>query len=312
MRPTIQMLCSMFLVAAAAVLGPDDTSAQELRYKFEEGEKLLLNMKQNMTMSFSAEGAPDTKTNMDQVTEIIWTVDEVQEDGTAKISQTVDRVRLNLTVPPNIDFQYDSASDEAPTGSVAGQMAPVLEALVGAKFDVTMNTRGEIVDLEVPDSLVDALQKSPNAAQMGSMFSRDGLEKMVQQGSLTFPEGELAPGREWKNSFEVASPGTGAKQTVTTSYRYLGQEEVDGETLDAFAVALDIDFGEGATPAGANVTVQNQESSGKIYFDRQAGRMKSSNIDLSMKAQIEAFGRTMTSQMDQHVEVTVTPAPESN
>lgn len=299
----------ILLVATAALANVGRAEAQDLRYKFEEGQELLFNMKQNIDISLTAEGAEDQKSSfkqaIEQVTEILWTVDEVRDDGTAKISQKVQRIKMNLKATPNVEFQYDSASDEEPTGSIAANLTPILGALVGATFDVTMNSRGEIVEIQVPDDVVQALQKVPNAAQMGGMFSKEGLEKMVQQGSLTFPEGQIEPGREWTNSFEVESPGRGT-QTVTTKYRYLGQEEVDGQTLDAFAVSLQLDLGEDAAPAGTEVTVQKQESDGKIYFDREEGRMKSSRIDMNMDTEIEAFNQTMTSQMKQHVEVEVT------
>jgi hypothetical protein len=294
-------------LSATLLANAGQAAAQELRYKFNAGEKLQFNMTQNMTMSLTGEGLPAQKTSLEQITEMSWNVEEVK-DGTAQIGQSIDRIKMSLAAPNNVSFDYDSASEEEPTGNIANMMAPVLDAMVGATFDVTMNPRGEILEIQVPETLTQAMQKLPNAAAMGDMFSKEGFEKLVQQGSLTFPEGELESGHEWENSIEMQNPALGGKQTVTTKYRYLGQEEVDGQMLDAFAITVNMDFGQGAGPAGAKMSIKDQESSGKIYFDREAGHMKSSSVDMTMNMEITAFGRTLNSQLKQNVKVDVKEA----
>ncbi len=101
MRPT-RRYCWISLAAAMCAAGAE-LRAEDLRYKFEQGEKLLFSMTQNVTISLTAEGAPDQEKSfeqtIEQVTDILWSVDEVQEDGTAKISQTVERIRLNVHQP---------------------------------------------------------------------------------------------------------------------------------------------------------------------------------------------------------------------
>jgi hypothetical protein len=241
---------------------------------------------------------------MNQVTEMSWTVEDVQEDGAARINQSMDRIKMNLTAPPKVDFQYDSASEEEATGSVASMIKPVLEAMVGAKFAVTMTPRGEITQIEVPDSVIEATQKVPNAGQMGEMFTKEGFEKLIRQGTLTFPEEQLEPGRKWTDTLEVASPGMGGTLTVTTNYEYVGQEEVEGQTRDAFAVSQEMDFGE-AAPAGGKITVKDQNSTGKIYFDREAGHMSSSDMETAMTMEIVLFGRTIVQQLKQTMHMDV-------
>ena len=304
----LQIVSCFVFASMAGLIALEGAAAQEIRYKFEQGEKLSFNMTQNMEMLFKSEGVPDRESTTSQLTEMSWTVNEVRDDGTAQITQSIDRIKMSLAAPPNVNFEYDSAAAENPTGAVANMIKPVLEAMVGAQFAVTMNPRGDILEIEVPDTVVEAMQKVPNAAQMGEMFSKEGFENMIQQGSLTFPEGELEPGRKWSNKFEMQSPGLGGKQTITTNYEYLGQEEVDGQMLDAFAVSLNLDFGEAQGAGGAKVGVKNQESSGKIYFDREAGHMKTSNIEMAMTMEIDVLGRTMTSELKQNVKVDVKKA----
>lgn len=289
------------VVLAAAV----DARGQDLRYKFEPGEKLLYTMTQDVAMVIKAEGVPEQQMTIDQTTEMSWTIEDVQDDGTARIVQSIDRIQMNLAAPPNVSFQYDSASNEEPTGAVANLIKPILQAMIGARFTVTMDARGQIKEIQVPDSLVEAMQKVPNAAQMGEMFTKEGFEKMIRQGTLVFPEKRLEPGAEWSQTLEAQNPGLGGKQTVTTSYEYLGREEVEGRTLEAFATSQSMQFGDGATPAGGKITVKDQESNGKIYFDREAGHMKSSWTESNMTMEVAVFGTTMVQEINQSVQVDV-------
>jgi hypothetical protein len=295
-------------VAMAVLAAAGNARAQELRYQFEKGKRLLYSLAQNVDVLIKAEGVPEQQMKIDQTTEMSWTVEDVQEDGTARIVQSIDRIKMDLTAPPNVDFQYDSASEEEPTGALANMIKPTLEAIVGAKFTVTMNSRGQIKEIQVPQEVVEAAQKAPNAAQMGEMFTKEGFEKMVRQSLLTFPEGELKPGREWTETMEVPVPGMGGQQTVKTTYQYVGQEDVDGQTLDAFSVSQSMEFGDGAGPAGGKISVKDQESTGKLFFDRAAGHVSSSNMSSNMTMEITVFGTTMTQQLKQNVQVDVKQA----
>jgi hypothetical protein len=284
-----------------------ESQAEPLRYKFEKGAKLRFSVVMDMSIAYSGKGLPDQRTSMAQTTEMLWTVEEVEENGAARIRQKIDHMKMSVQAPPNVNFEYDSASDEKPSGTTAARVMPLLTALVGAEFEMTMSPRGEVLDVQVPERVSEALQKAPAAAEAGEMFSEAGFKRMVQQGSPTFPEGDLEPGTEWTHAIEVPGENPETKQTITTRYRYLGQEEIDGKTLDAIAVELELQLPRG-TPDGATVTVQKQASSGKMYFDRAAGRIQSSTLEMTMDMQIAGQGTTIDSKLAQSVKVNVTPA----
>jgi hypothetical protein len=300
------------ILAAAGVLLANATGApaEELRYKFEQGQKLKFSLAQDMSLAFSGEGVPDQTMNLEQVSEMLWTVLEVKEDGTARIEQTIERIKMSVAAPPSVEFQYDSASGEEPSGATAGKVMPLLTALVGAEFEMTMSPRGEILEVKVPERVTEALQKSAGAAELGEMFTEAGFKKLVQQASPAFPEGDVAPGREWSHVFELPGSSPESQKSATTRYRYIGPEEVEGKTLEAIAVemVLDLNMAGLADQAGAEVTVKSQQSAGKMYFDRELGRVHSSAIDAAMDMEIAALGRTISAHLEQSVKVNVKPA----
>lgn len=302
-----------FVAAAVAHLAlASEAAAEELRYKFQQGEKLQFDVALSMSIAFSGEGMPDQTMTLEQTNEMVWTVEEVEEDGAARLRQTIERLQMSITAPPNVEFEYDSASGEEPSGTTAKRVLPLLHALVGANFEMTMSPRGEIADVKVPEQVAEALQKAPGAAEMGDMFTEAGFEKMVQQGSPAFPDGDMEPGREWTHTVELPAAGPDSRPTITSKYRYLGQEEVDGKTLDAIAVEVDMDLDLAGLveSTGAEVTVESQESGGKMYFDREAGRVHSSSLSGNMDMEIVTFGQTMHAHLEQSLTVNVKPAEQ--
>jgi hypothetical protein len=301
------------MVAAALLfVQANGTRGQELRYKFEPGQKLHFNLAQNMSLAFSGVGVPDQTMTLEQVNEMLWTVQEINEDGTARIRQTIERIKMSVAAPSSIDFQYDSASGEEPSGTTAAKVMPLLTALVGAEFEMSMSPRGEVLEVKVPERVSEALQKSAGAGELGEMFTEAGFKKLVQQASPTFPEGDLEPGREWTQVIQLPGSKPESQQTVTTKYRYLGQEDVERKKLDAIAmeVEMKLNLAGLADQAGAEVAVKTQRSEGKMYFDREAGRLHASALEGSMDMEITALGRTINAHLEQNVSVTVKPAQQ--
>ncbi len=279
----------LFLVCAATLTATAAFAGETIRYKFTPGQKLDYKMVQETEQVASLPGQTIT-TIINQDTNMQWLIEEVNEDGTAIIKQSIDGMRLAMKGPIG-SFSYDSNSDEEVSGPVASMIKPILDSLKGAQFTVTMSSRGEIENIEVPDGVIQAMKKVPNAQMMGEMFSKEGFQKMMSTGSLTFPEGELTVGDEWSASFEMKNPALGGKQAIVTKYRYAGQETVEGSSYDKFDVSIMLDFGEGNV-AGGKLKITEQESTGTILFDRSAGRMKSAEINMNMDMEVSPVSAT--------------------
>jgi hypothetical protein len=179
--------------------------------------------------------------------------------------------------------------------------APMFKALSQAEFELTMTPRGEIKDVKVPEEVINALKSSPGAMAMGDLATPEGFKKMISNGALVLPENAPQPGEQWSTKIELTMPGSG-KQIVETTYRFEGMKEVDGTQFAVFKPNLKMTF-----EGNPQMTVKDQESSGEILFNVEAGRLHSSALNQKL-TMTQAGG--VEAKIDQTIKVAVTPAEE--
>jgi hypothetical protein len=299
-RKLVCVSSSILAVVLLLMLGENGNS-QELRWKFEPGQKLNYSMVQEMTISSVGGPFGNQNVTMNQEMDMIWHVVRMTDDGNAIVSQKFDRMKMKMTLPPPVGvLEYDSKSEAAPTG-VAAMFTPMYQALAKAEFELTMTPRGEIKDVKVPDDVIAALKNSPGGMAMGDMATPEGFKKMISQGALVLPENAPKPGDEWSTKVEVNNP-MGGKQIIETTYRYEGTKDVDGVTLAVFEPTLKMSF-----EGNPQMKVTAQESSGEILFNVEAGRLHSSTLDQAVT--MDQGG--VQAKIDQSIKVKVTPVEKT-
>lgn len=310
MRTAMTHYCagSLALFLWAAVVVQPASAEGPICYKFAQGQKLRYTTTQKIKMSIQQGDKPLMEPTTDVMTDMVWEVKEVKEDGSAVIDQTTTRFQIKTTGMSGQEFEIDSASEQEPAGPIAKTLAPMLKTMIGEPFRVTMTSRGQLTDVQIPDKVTESLKKSPIAGQIGELFTKEGFKKTIQQGSIVFPEGDLTIGQEWTSKFEAKNPAFGGIQTVETKYRYEGQEKIQDRMLEKFSIEMKLDFGKIADgPLSAMISMGDQESNGTIYFDREAGRMKSAETYLKMNMKITAGEQTTNMRMDMNISVVVEP-----
>jgi Family of unknown function (DUF6263) len=311
------------LIAFVALGGFVATSVQAqepLRWKFKVGEKLDYNMVQEMQMSASGAALPqEMKTSMRQEMNMTWDVQGVDEkSGEAVIRQKFDRVKMKMTTPVG-GFEYDSKSEEAPTG-LGAMIAPMYKAMTEGEFEITMTSRGEVKDVKIPEQVITALKNSPNAAAMGDIASADGFKKMISQGALVLPEKAPKKGETWTTKVEMKNPAVG-KQTVETTYQYEGTKDIKGTNFAVIKPQLKMEFenqaaakpGEPQQPAAQQnmqMKIKEQSSDGEVLFNIAAGRLQSTSLKQNVTIEASVNGQPIQQKIDQKIDVTVTPAGE--
>jgi uncharacterized protein DUF6263 len=287
------------LAVIACLFAAAGARAQEpLRWKLETGQKLNYNMVQDMTIGVAGGPLGEQNMTIHQVMNMIWNVVDAKEGGDALIRQKFDRVQTKMTMPPLGVIEYDSASDQAPVG-LAAMLAPIYKALTEAEFELTMTPRGEIKDVKIPEKLIEALKTSPNAAALGDLATPDGFKKMMSQSALVLPENAPQAGEQSATKVELSAPG-GGKQIVETTYRYDGTKDVDGVNCAVFQPTLKMAYEGENQPK-----IKEQESSGEILFNVEAGRLHSSKLDQKMTME---QGAGMQMKINQTIAVEVKPA----
>ena len=78
---------------------------------------------------------------------------------------------------------------------------------------------------------------------------------------------------------------------------------MDGESLDVFTMQMAFDFGNGKMPDGASIQILQQQSTGKMLFNRPAGRLESSATELILQIEIAKDGQIIEQTIEQTVEL---------
>jgi hypothetical protein len=201
--------------------------------------------------------------------------------------------------------QYDSASTEPPQG-LAAIFAQSFKPLIGVSFEQTMNDRGKVIDVKVPDQIEQAAKANPQLGAQG--LSKEALKRNMQQGSPVFPEQPIAQGESWESDNETELPG-GGKAKVKAKYTYVGKEEKLGRMLDRFDMDLNVTLPEGsiATALGS-VTLAEHSGTGAMYFDSDQGYMVGSQIDQKMTMTIKAPQGEIKQNVNSFFKIVMKPA----
>ncbi len=263
----------------------------KLRWKFEKGKKFHYVMSQGMETSASIMDRT-FDTSLNQTMDMTWNVVDVQDDGSARMTQTIDRMQITLKGPAG-EAKFDSKApgDVPPQFAV---LANLSEALVGKEIGLTMTPRGEVKDVEIPEKVVEALKSVGPSA--GGMLSEDGLKNLTSQGSLVFPEEALSAGKTWKKSQKLGGTQVGS-MTVDTTYTFTGPAEGSQAGLEKIDADLVMKF-----ESELGIDIKSQDNEASYVFDNKAGVLRSSEVRQVMKM----GGQIMGQDFSQDMKTTVT------
>jgi hypothetical protein len=283
---------------AAAFIASGALAQEPLRWKLKPGDALKYHMPEEMTLPGGVGSAESGTTTVRQEMDMAWVVESVSAKGDAVIGQKFDNVKLKLVGPKGERIEYDSQGDEE-TASLAAMVAPIYDAMTAEPFTFTMTSRGMVKDVKVPEKVLAVLKNSPGAEVLGEMATAEGLQRMIMKWSLVLPEQAPAAGDRWSATIEVDAP-TGGQKKIEMSYRYDGTKEIDGRTFAVVYPELEMTF---AGNGKAQAKVVEQDSSGEILFDPQAGRIHSAKIKRSVTLDVTADNRTEHQQISQTLDV---------
>ncbi|MCA9102162.1 MAG: hypothetical protein KDA63_13455 [Planctomycetales bacterium] len=271
------------LLTAFTANGVADDAAP-LRWRFTEGESLDYAVLQQLDMMLKLNGA-EVKIGTKMVFDITWTVDKVESNGTASITQKITRMQFDADSPftgkVSVDSQSIRNGAELPPGPVRDIAKGTIEMLIDQEFKLTVGANGEVSDIVMPEKLDTELSKRGGGrnGQMGGLFgaemSSDSVKQLIRRVVQRLPDdGVAADSAEWSQSF-VVKMGPIGTQTSNVTYRYAGKE--DG--LDRINVETEVllELSENG-PAEVDMEILEQETDGHSFFDAKQGRLVSSQV----------------------------------
>ena len=287
----------LFALIALAIAVPAASAQVTLRYKFKEGDKLLYEMK-NTNKAVSKVKEQEAKVISSQTMEMTWEVLKVSDKG-SQVKVKFGRTKMTMETQMG-EFKIDSADETVPEEPVAKILAKVVGAMSKLEMVMTIQSDGEVLDVQVPEATLKHLQELPGADQFGEMFSNDGLKKMFGQNGLVMPKEAITKGQAWKKKNDVKLP-FGTIQSIL-NYTYEGLTESGGQKLEKISLTPSASII--ADPNAPFVLkINRQKGNGTALFDNVAGRFVEMSLSQEMDMTMEVMDMTVMQNLVQTVSV---------
>lgn len=270
-----------------------------LRYKFSAGQTHRYAVTQKMVQTVSTPERT-VKITLSQTMDTSQKTEEVDAEGAASVTQTVERVRMDLELPQGRKVHYDSAAKEPPE-EAAKLYAKAVGAMVNRPIRMQLTPLGETRKATLPPEALDELRKATGPA--AEIAAPENLSQLTNLAVL--PEKPVAVGDTWKHQAAITNPVFG-KLVIQTSYRYEGEEARQGRTLDKISSTMTLKFAEKG--ALATMNIKAQEGQGTIFFDSALGRIVASANTTRLKMATALPGLTLEQDMEMTTEVKLQPA----
>jgi len=260
----MSMWSRVWILAAVGIGGTlgsiADAAGDEtlLRWKLAAGELLTVRFQQATDTETS--GAQKSQLAIEMSADMTWRVESVEEDGTARLVQKVDRLQMAMSADKLADVKYDSASDQSPTGT-AKDIAASVQPLIGVEFHVTMNPRGEIVEVTPPDDL-----------QLDERIGKL-VPDLLRQAAIVLPADPVADGDDWTDEDTIDSPL--GRLIRRRRFQYQSVVNRQGRALAQIASTTSLDM---QAEGESNPRLIAQQQSGEFWFDVQRGRLAASSV----------------------------------
>lgn len=297
---------AMLLTAAATLLAADEARAEKtIRWKFKDGQVLNYVLVRNTDGALQVQGNA-LQLGMGMTFDTTWKVHKVAADGTADVGMTVDRIQIAAKLPvpgASGEIKVDTKRPESVQNPFLQGMSGLVDALLGQEFALKVTPLGEVTQIEFPEKLQQMFaggqrnqggaepkadeakkdEKKAEAPRRGggrrggggipgmNAFTEDGVKQIIKQMIVPVPEAALSDEVTWTQTFETVEAGAGV-QTSETKYSYGGSATEEGRPVEKLTTTTELFF-EPAEDAQADVELGEQEGSGTVYFDAEAGHV---------------------------------------
>ncbi len=275
------------VLAAAAMLSLASvgiaTAGEKLAWKFKPGEEVQFATLQKMEIAVDA-GGIEIVFEVDQALDLTWKVVSVADDGSATLTQSIDRLQFRMNSGFTGEFVYDSRSGEEGEGMIWERMGSILSGLTSGTTEVTITPTGEVKDVVLSDELSEAFEAAKEGEGAGGFFALLGIgmdaetvKLSIADSVITLPAEALDDGGTWSNTTELEMGP--AKQMTEKTYTFNGSEDRDGKKLAKIEIASEITLEiDEENEADVELEVTEQESTGTVYFDIESGKTVESSL----------------------------------
>lgn len=292
--------------AAVCCLAATAQAQVQLKWKFQQGQKLNLQLAQDMTIAMAVQGqAINQKIRMGM--DLAWNVKEVDSQGVATIDQKFSRIRMNMDTPfGKIEVDTDKAEHEGPAAQIADQLKPLTQGTITQKMDPS----GKVLEVKLDEKATEALANNP---QFKEMFGEQGMKEMFGQSMVMLPEKAVNMGETWNNSLGAKTPFGEVK--LDSQYTYQGMAEHNGKQMAKIGIkgTMKIAKDEAAPQQPQQqlkLDIKDSNITGTAWFDVDAGRLANSEVQQKANMTMEAGGQTLEPSITTDTKLQVQPTAQ--
>lgn len=230
------MLLRFTALALSLLTAPALAAAQEvdLAPKYEQGQKLVYDteVQVNQTLTLAGMNVETGVTTFE--TKNLEVLEK--SDTATKLKLYSSKMQFDLSLPGGITVSFDSENPDKNNGADLpgiGDLTKLLKVASKLQMTVDVSNEGKIKELSLEAEGLDTLPET-----MKSYMSSDRLKPQIEQELTRFPADKVKPGDTWTKS-EVFDAGQGQYFAYTTTYKYEGRVEQDGQTYDKVTCTYD-------------------------------------------------------------------------
>jgi hypothetical protein len=291
---------SLWTVTACLATSSTVVQAQDLlQWKFNQGETLKYAVQQSMDITTEVAGT-STASEVRQKMDMSWQILDVAATSNATMNQVIDRMQMQMKSGNNPPIVIDTQSTTPSDNPIVRAMTDTFDKMVGKQFKVTMRPSGQVVDVAIPQELLDTIQKS--SAVNPNAINEAALKEMMQQTSVTLPATPIKPGQTWTTTQRMNLPTGTVEMSPTMTYR--GQDAETGLALIDVAPKISIQPREGAT---SKVTLKEAQGIGLVKFDLEKGRVRTMQLKMTLKMDVETQGQVFAQTIEQNTAMILQP-----
>ncbi len=293
------------------------TAQVTLQFKFPEGRATALDnsLTFDQTLTINGQAIP---TKSARATRTTTRVGAKRDDGTTPVTQTIDSIRAELSLPGGIELTIDSDDPKDPEGELPQlqSIRQAVRALDGISYVLLFgpdNTLTAVEGLEtaIPDDL------APEVAEaLRRQINPETIKKQYQQAYDVFPKEPVVLDQTWDHT-DMMPLGDGQTMTFERRYQYLGTIQRGGKTLDRIGLtALSVDYALDNPDLPLQVKSSDlkvESSEGEILFDREAGEIVESKNSSRITGTLvlTAGGQELPAELDLSIVTSSSSKPAS-
>ncbi|HXG10148.1 MAG TPA: DUF6263 family protein [Gemmataceae bacterium] len=283
-------VAGLLLVAFPTVLRAESV---ELRWRFTKGQVLKYLLKHREVRDARI-GTLEPSTTTDTEYELEWTVQDVDDQGTATIEQKLTALRVSISGKDR-EFHYNSARANESTEAYQKKLIQLYDQLRFTTYRLKLKSDGTVAEVYGFDKLLDEIGSGLtgggfNVLDFEGINVRDGsFGWFLQQALGTLPRGAIGQGAKWSQPVQAKLAGlgelTGRNDFTLGSVVTVGDRPC-WEIAFKGAQSLEVDM----KWIGNNLlrgTLKAGKLGGTIRFDAQAGKLAASQVEAEISGDLK-------------------------